>query len=55
MQIWGAQNTQYITAIVANWVPNSKSQMRYLKELFRGCISATRLGQLCTLLIQLHK
>jgi hypothetical protein len=44
-------NVQFITAIIANWVPNSRAQLRYLKDLFRANISATRLGQLCMLIV----
>lgn len=45
-QQYNTVNIQYISAIIANWVPNSRAQLRYLKELFRSNISATRLGQL---------
>ena len=48
----GTSNVIHITGIVGNWALNSRAQMRYLKELFRSNISATRLGQLSIFITQ---
>ena len=42
-----------ISAIVANWAPNSRSMYRYLKELFRSSIICNRLTDLSMLLLSI--